>query len=161
MKILKTLGEWYDSLIRFIARKEAFGDEYTRGVSDGYKTGFEDCAKLQVDSLPEMRLQSLLQKNLLLKSLFVAVDAEEVFSSKDGVVYLNGKPLDPIRATNLGSEAKLFASTELWKVMTETLKYAAMESMYTKSKDYQDMIFGKAILYSIDILKKIRDAAEH
>ena len=43
---------------------------------------------------------------------------------------------------------------EVWNVMLNQVKIAARRKMYEKSTSYNDMYFGKAMLYNIDVIEE-------
>ena len=52
------------------------------------------------------------------------------------------------------SEAKAIKKMELWARLITTVKGKAHQRMFEKSQSWEDMYFGKAALYTIDIIDK-------
>lgn len=58
-------------------------------------------------------------------------------------------------------EAEYIKNSVTFKLVTDDMKYLANKTMFEKSKSFDDMMFGKAMLYVIDILiKKIKNLAK-
>jgi len=50
--------------------------------------------------------------------------------------------------------------SRLWQIITNTLADIARKTMFEKAENFDDMRIGKAILYSIDLQKKIIEAVK-
>ena len=79
------------------------------------------------------------------------------YSDKTRTIYIGGKQIPEAQALNLRSEAEFFKNTELYKLLTETKKNTAYMTMFEKSQSFEDMRFGKAMLYDISMDKKVMD----
>jgi hypothetical protein len=107
----------------------------------------------------EMTEEELVYK--LLAPLLHTFDLSEVFyageNPKTGkyIATLGGKKLTRLQAQNLQAEAKLLQQTELYKIITSTLKRNAEMVMFEKSQSFDDMKTGKAILYSVSMIQTI------
>ena len=73
---------------------------------------------------------------------------------KDGV-YLGKERLTEGQVANFRNEARILQELQLWKILTNTLQYEAERMMFTKATDFQHMVNGKMMLYTIDVQKKI------
>lgn len=77
------------------------------------------------------------------------------------ILYLHNKALEDAEVKNLQQEIRHLKSLWIWKIITETLKDQAQQVMFTKSKDYSDMVAGKMMLYNLgvqeNIIKMIED----
>ena len=92
-------------------------------------------------------------KNYLLKNLFNAINEEDILKYQKGKFIIKGTPLDTRATGNFVSQANSILKSQLWKHLTDDLKYIANQRMYEKSTTIDDLIFGKAMLYSLDILE--------
>ena len=92
-------------------------------------------------------------QNYLLKNLFNAIGEDEVLKYQKGKFILRGKLLDDRATGNFVNQANSIVNSQLWKHLTDDLKYIANQRMYEKSTTIDDLIFGKAMLYNIDILE--------
>jgi len=82
--------------------------------------------------------------------------------NKQGYLYLNGVLLSPTERSNLQNELRYFQNTQLWDILSASLKHQAQKLAFNESKDVQDLLNAKMILYTIsvqeNILKKIDQA---
>lgn len=92
--------------------------------------------------------------NLLVRKLFNTITADDILKLENQNMFLKGKRLTTEQITELKENAERFADSVVWKLLSDDIKYHANYLMYEKSKDYQDMMFGKAILYVVDIINK-------
>jgi hypothetical protein len=96
--------------------------------------------------------------NWALVKLFPIFKLENVLTvNKAGVLFLDQKPIDGKKLANLKEQARLLKNGDLWVILTETMMFQAQRIMFNESKDFQDLINGKMILYCIDILQKSID----
>lgn len=100
-------------------------------------------------------------KNWLLKHLLCAVVEQDVMSilqDKSGRtirLILGGEQIADGEWKTLLEEAKFLEKTRLWAVITNSLVEQAKIRMFEQSKSDADMMFGKAVLYTIDLQKKL------
>jgi hypothetical protein len=94
--------------------------------------------------------------NFIIAGLFKGVTLENVieFDNKKGVL-INKETLTERQKKTLVEEAKYIEKTELWKILTSTLRHNAHQTMFEKSTVLDDLFFAKAMLYNIDVQEKI------
>ena len=92
--------------------------------------------------------------NKLLKHLFCTVTEEEVLRLKNGKFYVEGIEQTNKDISMLKSGASTIQDLYVWEILIKDMKYLANKQMYEKSKTIDDMIAGKFMLYTIDILEK-------
>ena len=99
--------------------------------------------------------------NKLLSYLFCIFTEDDFlqvkFTDKDqkrGVVYDGKKPLEAKHALELASQARVILQFEMFQKLEASMKYSANEMLFNKSKNEEDMIAGKMVLYSLDIFRK-------
>lgn len=93
---------------------------------------------------------------LYLSHLLPIVDLEQVLTTnKQGHILLNGHLIDKKKLDDLKQEVILFKNTALWGILSNTLKHQAEVTIFNKSKDYQDLMNGKMILYTISVQNSI------
>lgn len=97
--------------------------------------------------------------NLLLSHLFNAVTEESFLKTtlqggRVRGIMLGDKVLTDNEANELANDAKFFKRSRLWRLLLESMKYSANESLFNKSQTIDDMVFAKATLYTIDVLEK-------
>lgn len=69
--------------------------------------------------------------------------------------HLGGKKIDMAHASQLRADAKMFKKTYLYKVLTETLENEAKLHMFEGMKTLDDLHYGKSLLHSVSIIRKI------
>lgn len=89
-----------------------------------------------------------------------AIDEEKVvFVGNDPqgrtIVTLGGNDFDGQDAANLQSEAKMILNSQMWPILYETMRKTATVYMFTQMKTVEDAQYGKAVLFSIDVMKKV------
>jgi len=88
--------------------------------------------------------------------LLCAVRLEDILTmDKQGNIYLGGEKLDVTVARNLKEEAIFLGESQLWKLLTNTLRDQAQKVMFEQSTSYDDMRNGKMMLYNINVQEKI------
>ena len=83
--------------------------------------------------------------NLMLARLFLAITEEDVIPLRD---------VPPGMKKELRAQAKFIRESDVWKRLVISIKAKAQEQMFVKSQSWDDMYFGKAVLYVIDLLDK-------
>lgn len=76
-------------------------------------------------------------------------------TGKTIAAYLGKERLNIGQIGNLKQEVQLIKNTQLYSIFMNTVKDQAQQIMFTKSKDFDDMRTGKAMLYNLDILDNI------
>jgi len=92
--------------------------------------------------------------NWLVKDLYNGVTIDEVLWADKGRYYIGWHQVTPDEMAKYQIEAVMITDAPLWKTLTKNLKYLANKRMYEQSKAYEDMYFGKAMLYVIDVMEK-------
>ena len=97
-------------------------------------------------------------RNYLLKSLLNAVVPEQVVRvSKDNKLLVVGQEITPDEAQSLLAEVQFIEKTRFWEICQNTLKDQAHKQMFDNAKIYDDIIWGKALLYNLDLQLKIME----
>lgn len=96
-------------------------------------------------------------KNWLLKSLLNTVIVGDVITlnNKTGEVFINGRKVEKGEAEAIREEAKYLEKTRIWALMVGSLNDQARERLYEKAVTVDDMLFGKAMLYTLNIQSQI------
>lgn len=95
-------------------------------------------------------------KNELLKEYFCAVVEDDILTiDKLGRLKINGVVLTPGEQNGLLEEAKFLYDSRLWKILINTPKARAMEIMFTKSENFEDMRNGKMMLYNLSLQENL------
>ena len=75
--------------------------------------------------------------------------------SPSGIPYINQEPITKPIAMQLKQEAGLWKSTMLYDVIVETIKQEAMTKAVTLSKNWDEVLAGKAMLLNLGIIKNV------
>ncbi len=107
-------------------------------------------------------MKSWLQRKFirfLVKHLFNTVGEDDIFVTKlknnHVVVYKKGKPLTHEYAILLKERSQNLLESDYWRHVNEEVKYQINKRMYYKSESPKDLMAGKAMLYSLDILNSV------
>ena len=102
--------------------------------------------------------------NKLLAEKFNSIDPNQVIfvganTAPPGEVVcrIAGKKINTNQASQLRNEAQMLKKMQLWKIITETLKNTARLKMFERSESFDDMKYGKSMLYSCDVMEQIVD----
>lgn len=90
-------------------------------------------------------------RNELLKELFNAVTADDVLRYESGKLYVADKVLPEADILDIVSGAKSIRDMFVWQMLIRDMKYQANRMMYENSQSVDDMQFGKAVLYAVDV----------
>jgi len=91
----------------------------------------------------------------LVKDLFNALTPDDILTFlPGGFVRYKGKKLVKEEIVEIQESAERFSNSVIWKLLRDDARYNATETMYNQSRDYGGMLFGKAMLYCLDILEK-------
>lgn len=98
-------------------------------------------------------------KNWLLKKYCNVVIIDDIIKVKrakgDIKFYLRGKELDKLILKNLKEEIEFLEHTQIWKILTNSLREEARMVMNEKAKDFNDMMSGKMLLYAIALQEQV------
>ena len=96
----------------------------------------------------------------LTRNLLRAISEEDILTiSSEGFLYHKRK-LMPDEVSALKAEAKILKDSFLWKLMKREVEYMAYMRMTAHAKmtdGINDIIFGKALFYSTDLMRKFLD----
>lgn len=97
--------------------------------------------------------------NSILKNLFNAVTEESFLKTtlqagKVRGIMLGSTQLTENEANELANDAKFLKRSRLWKLLIESMQYSANENLFNKSQTIEDMVFAKAMLYTLDVMSK-------
>jgi hypothetical protein len=97
----------------------------------------------------------LIAINWVVKNLLKSITEEDVLrpDKKGGIIY-RGRTLSKEMCDRLQDEAEMLENSYTLKFILEDMEYLANKTMFEKSSKFDDLLFGKAMLYTIDVLKK-------
>lgn len=72
----------------------------------------------------------------------------------DGKFMLRGREVTKEEMKVIKQDADIFKNSLIWNVLRRELQLAANERMFDKSQTIEDIVFGKAMLYNLDLIDK-------
>lgn len=92
--------------------------------------------------------------NYITKALYNDVKKEDILVLKDGKLHLNGQPVSPETLKSLANQAQAIQTFDIYKLLMDEMRVLANKKLYYDSKTEYDMLFAKAMLWTIDVLEK-------
>lgn len=92
--------------------------------------------------------------NWVIKDLWNGITEDDVLQMRGAQLWENGKPAGQGRVQELSSGCKAIRSIPTHDTLMREMKMAANRKMYTRSSSIEDIIFGKAVLWTIDVYEK-------
>ncbi len=105
-------------------------------------------------------MKSWLQRifiNVLVRHLFNMVTEDDLLRMHGQQYSFLGRALDRETVIRLKADAKGFRDSSVWKVLSTEAKYQANVRMFEKSVSNADILAGKMMLYTVDIIEKKLD----
>jgi outer membrane receptor protein involved in Fe transport len=93
--------------------------------------------------------------NFLLRKYFNAITEEDILTVTSRGYRIGDRLLDSNEIEGLRNQADIVKRSDLWKYTNSNLKYLANYRMYDGSQNQDDLIFGKAMLYNLDIINRL------
>lgn len=93
----------------------------------------------------------------LAKNFLPVVDEKDVLVIKDKRIYIGGKEVENAEYNLLCSEAHILKSMRLWDLIVNDLNCKAQKKMYKDAVDITGLLFGKTVLYTLDVQTQIVD----
>jgi|GEM_PF-4241909 len=90
----------------------------------------------------------------LVKNLLVAINADEIITFTNQGTYLKGRRLTNEEVFQLKDDANSFEKSFLWQVMTNEVRFLSNDRMFEKSAVEGNSVFGRAMLYNLNILEQ-------
>jgi hypothetical protein len=91
-------------------------------------------------------------------SLTSLADSEKLVEYRDGILHIGGLiPTDP-QLEELARESELLGKTNLWKILTETVKTQAIDMGIRRAKDFDELMFAKAMLHIVEVQQSVINA---
>lgn len=86
--------------------------------------------------------------------LFNSITEDDVLKIVGNNIYYKNTLLTKKQRDGIILEAKTIKDLAAFKIMVDELKWSANKKMYVNSNSVEDMVFGKAALWIIDILEQ-------
>ncbi len=94
--------------------------------------------------------------NYALRHLFPVFKAERVLTAnKIGNLFLDGELVVGKQKDSLKAQVRMLRNTQIWEVLTDSLKHQAQKILFNDSKDLQDVLNAKMMLYTISVQENI------
>lgn len=91
----------------------------------------------------------------LVRGLFNTIDESDVLRiDSKGVIMYQNKPLTREIADKIKTEAGTFNDSLVWEFLTNDMKYVSNQRMWEKSENIEDVLAGKIMLYTIEVMRK-------
>lgn len=114
------------------------------------------CNELAVWYLKKYGNRTVFQE--IARELFTTISEKDIlYIEKQGHrtnVWYKDKKLPQKSIETLRDDARLFQTSDIWKILTTEAKYQANLALYERSKTEDDMFAGKMMLYSLKVLEK-------
>lgn len=93
--------------------------------------------------------------NWLVHDLFNAIDERDILvvDAKKGILYKGGR-LKGEEIETLIRGAETLSDMLVWKMLRDEVKYQANQRMYFKSNTTDDILFGKAALWTLLVMEE-------
>lgn len=69
-------------------------------------------------------------------------------------MFYKGHKLERDQVDEIVDDADRFKNSVIWKMLSDDAIYNANYIMFEKSKNFEEMMFGRAVLYAVDIISK-------
>ena len=100
--------------------------------------------------------------NFVAGKILHAVTQQDVFTqnSKTGEIFLGGKTLSTSEVISLGQEVIALKNMRIWSILTSSIGEQAKKTMFENSQSWEDMVYGKSVLYAISLQESILKVLE-
>ena len=89
-------------------------------------------------------------------SEYLMVKPQDVLKILEGgYVLLGSDPITIEEVSSLQEEIKFLEKTRIWAILTATVCDKAKQIMFEKAITFDDMKTGKAMLFNVDLMKKM------
>ena len=96
--------------------------------------------------------------NALTRTLIPLVEDKEIISfNKQGDVFIGTTKLTETELNTLRQEAKFLKESQIWKIINIYFTQLAKKKLFEESKDIDDLLFAKTMLYTLSVQNIILD----
>jgi hypothetical protein len=92
--------------------------------------------------------------NFIVKHLFCGLTDKDVLTFYSGDLYIGGQRIEKETVAIYSSEAFKMLNSKIMQEIDNKIIVEANKVMFNKSKTAYDMMFGKAMLHTIDLRRK-------
>ena len=93
----------------------------------------------------------------LVKNLLAAVSEEDILTITNRGWFLKNRKLTEEEITQLKEEAYSFRDSVLWGLMSKEVKHLANLQMFEKGVKEENTVFGRAMLYNLQLIQLFID----
>lgn len=93
-------------------------------------------------------------QNQIFKELFNGITADDILKYANGKFIVGGNELPPADTQALISGARAIKEMFVWKQLLKDMRYEANKMMFDNSLKYEDMLSGKMVLWTLDVMEK-------
>lgn len=145
---------FFNRLVRFASGLPFFREVYRIGGIDAFPLAQKDILETMNDDL-EKKADELSVKKLA--GLLSIIDTQSIvkYDKRIGGIFIGDKRADEGRLRNLKAEAEFFLQSDLWKLISETPKELAQQTMFVSGENLVDLQKGRSMLYTLSVQKNI------
>ena len=90
--------------------------------------------------------------NLIVQDIFCGIVTDDILRFDNNGFWIGTHQLDRQEVASLQVQATMIRDSYLWKLLVKNIQNLANKKMFDKSQNFDDMYFGKAMLYELDVL---------
>lgn len=94
------------------------------------------------------------QLNHIMKDMFNAITEDDFLKVSGGELIYNQQVVPKAAINELVSEANMIMNSGIWKMLLNEMKYESQKLMFEKAQTIDDLVFGKACLYMLDVIER-------
>ncbi len=69
-------------------------------------------------------------------------------------MFSGGSELSPQDSQQITIDARFIKESIYWELLTKDMRFHACDMIYNQSKNMDDIVFGKAVLWCLDVMDK-------
>lgn len=90
----------------------------------------------------------------VVKEMFNGVTDDDVIRQDGTGLSYKGETLSKAEVSSFRADAQYILKCDLWDELYNSLRLAANKKMFEQAQTMEDMHFGKAMLWNVDVIKK-------
>jgi hypothetical protein len=90
----------------------------------------------------------------LVKNLLVAVEEGDILTITNKGWFVHKRKLSEEEVIQLKEEAESLHHSVIWNMMANEIRFLANDRMFEKSAEEGNSVFGRAMLYNLQLLEK-------
>ena len=79
-------------------------------------------------------------------------NSDKVFKEVKGEIFIGGEKIRPELRDILREQAKYLSTSQIYEVFNSTIKNEAFDLALNKSKDWDHVLYAKALAYWVDVM---------